>query len=341
MTGAKRRVHIHAVGDVSERSKCGGWAVVLTHGSLQKEFAGSESETTGDVLRWRAVTEGLAKLKGPVQVELCVDEEPQETPEMTRLLDRYDTATTMRTDCADEPACRLAADLARHQRRGLEIRTRQASGTKDTVEDALNDFLAERWPDMYAFEQTDAVLAALRHYIRKRGEGTSSFRPWASDAEVLRRSDATRKPVAALPELMKGFIPQDSLPTAGVRVDARVVHELLTWLVGRGLVDRDGAGKQLARAARFADLELGIQPFLEACEEWLPEFPDDLVQERRLGEHVTVERVRPRMITFSELGEVMVPGPVANLAETGWYLLVSAASVRGRWYLTDEVVDLL
>ena len=68
-----KHVTIYTDGACSGNPGPGGWGVLLTSGTNQKEICGGEAETTNNRMELMAAIEGLNALKQPCQVDLYTD----------------------------------------------------------------------------------------------------------------------------------------------------------------------------------------------------------------------------------------------------------------------------
>ena len=69
----KKRVTLYTDGACSGNPGLGGYGGILIYGNVQREYSGSEMETTNNRMEVTAVIEGLKKLKYPCIVEVYSD----------------------------------------------------------------------------------------------------------------------------------------------------------------------------------------------------------------------------------------------------------------------------
>lgn len=69
----KKTVTLYTDGACSGNPGLGGYAGILIYGEIQREYNGSEKETTNNRMEVMAVIEGLKRLKYPCKVEVYSD----------------------------------------------------------------------------------------------------------------------------------------------------------------------------------------------------------------------------------------------------------------------------
>ncbi|OUD03661.1 hypothetical protein [Streptomyces swartbergensis] len=361
---ASEEVVLHAAGRCEDGY--GGWATVLTYGSHQRELSGSGTGVTSHRMALAAVVEGLTALTRPSRVRICVADEtlhekraqrrPPDEPDLWERLrpllarhqveweepdewaDEYDEEDAD-DEWADEVPCDLAAELAYHQHRGEVVRA-GAQGDEATLAVALSRFLAERWDDMHAFEDADAVVSTLRFSIGWYG-GT----PLAemAPAEV----------VDELGPFFSSTLPhkQHASPDE-LRAAKLVVTDLLNWLVANGHVDADAARRRLEDIDITVDERASLKAFVDAfVHDDLVPWPDrSRIEDSVDRQYLTIAEVTARSLIFRDydrgyddeedcpaVGPVPVRPEIAARARTGWRILLSAVKVRGQWRLVEVV----
>ncbi|MEU1404815.1 hypothetical protein ABZ471_21020 [Streptomyces sp. NPDC005728] len=351
-------VMLHAAG--RSEDGYGGWAAVLTYGPHQREISGSGTRATSHQMALTAVVEGLAALTRPSRVRICVADEalhtkraqrrPPDEPDLWQRLSPLLAQHHVEWDEADERAVEddewpeetsgdLAAELAYHQHRGEAVRA-AARGEQTTLDVALSRFLAERWDDMHAFEDADAVISTLRFSIG-----------WYAD-----KPSSEMTPAEVLDELGTFF--SSTLPhkqhasPRELRTARRVVTDLLNWLVTNDHLDADEARLRLEEIDLTVDERASLKAFVDAFgDDHLVPWPDrSRIEDSVDCQYLTIAEVTPRSLTFKDydrgydeeddcpvVGPIPVGPEIAAHARAGWRILLSAVKVRGQWGLVQVV----
>lgn len=344
-------VLLHAAGRCEDGY--GGWAAVLAYGSHRRTLSGSDSGTTSHRMALTAVSEGLAALNRPCRVRICADDStlhkkraqrlPPDEPELWRrlrpLLGRHHVEWDESGGDPDDPLCDLAAEVAYHHHRGEAVRA-EAQGGQDTLAGALSQFLAERWEDMRAFEDADAVISALRFSIF-----------WYGDKPVTEMA-----PAEITDELWAFFdraLPHKQHASAEELLAAQhVTTGLLSWLASRGALDADEARNHSDSISRTVEQRVRLKAFVDAFARDEPPSPPlpSAIEDRVDCLYLRITEKTGTSLTFlnveegpDDKGDLPTVGPiavrpdVAAMAEIGWSILLSAVKAGGTWQLLEVI----
>jgi hypothetical protein len=146
-----------------------------------------------------------------------------------------------------------------------------------------------------------------------------------------------------------------------LRATKTVLTALLKWLQGEGILDATTVAAKIEDIKDRVDSYINIRKFVDALSAHVARTTgnvgwDDLDEEddydgeddeARDGavddQYLEITDIGVDTITFRddypelEVGPVSVPPEIAEMAETGWRILLSAHRVNGEWHLTQVV----
>ncbi len=125
-----------------------------------------------------------------------------------------------------------------------------------------------------------------------------------------------------------------------LRAAGTVTKKLVTWLAEQGVIEREIAAAQAARAADAARDLPRADRLAEALHQLSlktphrdPDTTDRWVEE---GIPLPITKVEPGKLWFDEnIGPLAVPSEISDLARIGWEVTVVLAFTRNRWWLVE------
>jgi hypothetical protein len=125
-----------------------------------------------------------------------------------------------------------------------------------------------------------------------------------------------------------------------LKAAATVTKKLTAWLHAHGLIDDTDTKIGTERAADAArDLpaadKLGTL-LHEQARHTLPCDPDDIADDDRIEDYLTIQRVDTAALWFhGGIGPVAVPATAAKLARPGWSVSITLARIKNRWRIIE------
>ena len=218
-----------------------------------------------------------------------------------------------------------------------------------SVETALTAFLADRreHSSQRQFRTAEKVITSLRRSIAK-------------DADQLAGDIPASQVTGHIAHLVVEVLPHEEFAAASELTTARrVLSSLLRWLGDRGHLDAGAVTAAIADISERLDERAGVKKGVDALGSCVSQVSRDVLAAVPYGDRIEdqtmyVEDVDGESVTFVDESahyarlayhdapepprvRVAVPPEVAEVIETGWTILLSAARINGQWCLLNVV----
>lgn len=373
--GRTTYIYAHGVGADDPDRGPGGWGALLIYGEHKRAVHGFDADTCAERMQLTAVVHGLECLTRPVTVELWANGGYLRTgldPEIGGW--PFDPAEVVQQDANADLWRRLGSAAERHTirwvwteeedednadyERAAALAAREVKENKPapdfdgpSIEAALERFLEYRSEHVSArvLRQTEDVLGTFEWSV-----------DWYYGKDTM---DAT--PAGAITDyfgdLFEVLVHKNFASPTELRATKTVLTALLKWLQGEGILDATTVAAKIEDIKDRADSYVNIRKFVDALSAHVDRATgnagwDDLDEdddydgeddEARDGavddQYLEITDIGVDTITFRddypelEVGPVSVPPQIAEMAETGWRILLSAHRVNGEWHLTQVV----
>jgi len=333
---------------------------VLIYGKHKREVHGFGADTCVERMQLAAVVHGLECLTRPVTVELWTDGDYLRSgadPEYSRW--PFDPAEVVRQDANADLWQRLGSAAERHTirwvwieeddddnadyERAAALATHEINENKPfdgpTIETALERFLEYRGEQVSArvLRQTEDVLGTLDWSVDwYHGKDTMSVTPAGAITGYFG-------------DLFEVMVHKNFASPTELRAAKTVLTALLKWLQGEGILDATTVAAEIEAIKERFDSCIDIRKFVNALSAHVDRTTgnvggDDEARDGAVDlQYLRITNVGVNTITFRDdypefkVGPVRVPPEIAEMAETGWRILISAHRVNGVWHLTDVV----
>ncbi|GAA3222131.1 hypothetical protein [Actinocorallia longicatena] len=367
-------VRLMAAGLGESTAGPGGWGALLRYGDHARELSGHAQETTGELMTFTAVVEGLERLTRPVRVRVwCGGEgvprpgtEPERVPDADLYRRLMAMAGTHRIEWAEEfgdlaeddeddayfidpfedleddhPYERLQ-DLAYDALVEAEALARDgvepAGRAKTSLEEALRRFLSgerARLPRR-DFEAVEDVVGILRFSIGWYGD--------EKPGTVRASSIADHLPDFCYVVVHKRFASPAELETIREVMHALLDHLRDTGQIGAGTA-KSLAGELTERFGGFTAVRTFVNALKDHIEDEAPDVDHgELASEDWIADqYAEIVKITEGSITFredgldTEIGPISLPPRICAMAKPGWRILLTAARLDGRWTLLQAV----
>lgn len=340
---ADKVVHIYADAVANSEQVGGAWAAVLSYGEEHRRAeSGFEPQATLDRLRLLAVVKALQCLTRPVSARISVASPyirdgvtaAKRTPdEHDDLWQRLAEATRTHTlswawaqEHPDDPIRAEVTELAAAALRKAE--------NKPTIGSVVEEFLNDR--------KGQGSARALRKY-----EDVIDTLRWAVswyDGKKLEEIPAAEL-TSQFGNLFEVLIHKQFASVSELKNVKTVLPALLKWFAEHGHLDAAEAASEIDDLKVQIDEYVNLRRFVNALQEFAERGPDvdlDSCDDHVADEYLRIVEVTDDSISFGDwdsekptVGPVAIPAEVAELADTGWEILLSAVQVDGEWLLLD------
>jgi len=249
--------------------------------------------------------------------------------------------------------------------RAAALATRELNENKPfdgpSIETALEHFLEYRSEQVSArvLRQTEDVLGTFEWSVDwYHGKDTMSVTPAGAITDYLG-------------DFFEVLVHKNFASPTELRAAKTVLTALLKWLQGEGILDATTVAAKIEAIKDRFDSYINIRKFVNALsahvdrttgnagwdddeeeeeeedDDYYDDEEDEEDEEARDGavdlQYLQITKVGVNTITFRDdypelkVGPVRVPPEIAEMAEAGWRILLSAHRVNGVWHLTDVV----
>lgn len=373
--GRTTYIYAHGVGAGDPDRGPGGWGALLIYGEHKREVHGFDADTCAERMQLTAVVHGLECLTRPVAVELWANGDYLRTgvdPEIGGW--PFDPAEVVQQDANADLWRRLGSAAERHTirwvwteeegednadyERAVALAAREVKENKPapdfdgpSIETALERFLEYRSEQVSArvLRQTEDVLGTFEWSVDwYYGKDTMGATPAGAITDYFG-------------DLFEVLVHKNFASPTELRATKTVFTALLKWLQGEGILDATTVAAKIEDIKDRVDSYINIRKFVDALSAHVDRTTgnvgwDDLDEEddydgeddeARDGavddQYLEITDIGVDTITFRddypelEVGPVSVPPEIAEMAETGWRILLSAHRVNGEWHLTQVV----
>jgi hypothetical protein len=223
--------------------------------------------------------------------------------------------------------------------------------TEISVETALTAFLADRreHSSQRQLRTAEKVITSLRHSIVKDADQPTGDIP---------ASQVTGH-IAHLVTLVIEVLPHEEFAASELTTARRVLLSLLRWFGDRGHLDAGAVTAAIADISERLDERAGVKKGVDALGSCVSQVSRDVLAAVPYGDRIEdrtmyVEDVDGESVTFVDESahyarlayhgapepprvRVAVPPEVAEVIETVWTILLSAARINGQWCLLNVV----
>jgi ribonuclease HI len=369
-------IYAHGVGADDPDCGPGGWCALLIYGEHQRAVHGFDADTCAERMQLTAVVHGLECLTRPVTVELWANGDylrARVDPEVGGL--PFDPAEVVQQDANADLWRRLGSAAERHairwvwiededednadSERAAALAAREVKENKPapdvdgpSIETALERFLKYRSEHVSArvLRQTENVLWTFKWSV-----------DWYHGKDTIGATPASAI-TGYFGDLFEVLVHKNFASPTELRATKTVLTALLKWLQGEGILDAATVAAGIEDIKDHADSYIDIRKFVDALsahvdrttgnvgwddsdeEDEDDDGEDDDARDGAVDcQYLEITDVGVDTITFCddypelEVGPVSVPPEIAEMAETGWRILLSAHRVNGEWHLTQVV----
>lgn len=343
---ADKVVKIYADAVVNLEQGCGAWAALLTFGEHRRVESNFEPEATLDRLQLLAVVQALECLTRPASARISVASPyirqgvtaPKRTPDQNddlwQRLAQADGTHTLSWRLAEDNADDSDSMFAEVN----ELATfalSKAESDRPSIGSVVEEFLADRKGrgSARALKKYEDVIGTLRWAVN-----------WYDDKKL---EDIPASEIdTQLPNFFEVLIHKQFASVSELKNVKTVLPALLNWFAEHGHLDASTAATEIEELKEQLDEYAKVRRFVNA----LGDFADNAsigVDMHSAEDHVADQYIRiidvtDDSITFGdwdregpEIGPIAIPSEVAELAETGWEILLSAVLVDGKWVLLN------
>lgn len=328
----------------------GAWGAVLRWGEHHREISGADAVTTEGLMRFQAIVRALECLKRPVRADLRTDSpyvasigeqwlgdaDPRDEPEdvLRSPFLAAASAHTVRFSWKDEYA--REPDHLRARELAIQAATDAVPDDWPSIDSVLTAFLADKETaasSARAFKKYENVIGTLRWGIS-----------WYADKKLnaIPASEITDH----LGSFYETLVHKEFASPSQLREVKTVLPSLLKWLSEQGHIDADNARAQIEDAKERLDEYIEIRKFVDKLSDYVDEAAPDISDDDDhsagvFDEYLAITDVTEDSITFGddlgeqEVGPVAVPPEVAELAQLGWGILLSAVQIDDEWRLVN------
>lgn len=360
-------IYTEGIGDYQPSP--GAWGAVLRWGSHSREISGFEADTTETDVRLQAVIRALECLKRPVRVEVRTkdsyvsfiaadwlegigasgedDEAPggRLRPLLLAAAAQHDVVFGWEDAYAREPDHERATELALQAAKGAGCTLFEEDEDEDdekgvpcdgpSIRDVLAEFLLDKKaksPSRRTFKKYEKVIGSLEWGIG-----------WYADKSL----DAI--PASEINSHLGSFyetLIHKEFATASQLRDARsVLTALLKWLQEKGHLSAETVAAEIEDVKERLDDYVDVRKFVDALSDYVEDTAPDVSDGNFYivgNQYLMITEVTEDSITFCGPGEepvgpFAIPSEIADMAQWGWEILLSAARIGDEWQLLEVV----
>jgi ribonuclease HI len=343
---ADKVVNIYADAVAHSDQGSGAWAALLIYGEHRRVEFNYEPKMPLDRLQLLAVVQALEFLTRPVPAIVRVaspyvregvtasKRTPDHNDDLWERLGQADRTHMLFWEWVEEnaddpdPILPEVTELA-------AVALRKAEADQPTVGSVVAEFLAERKGrgSARALKKYEDVIDTLR---------------WAAswyDDQKLEEIPASEL-TSQLPNFFEVLIHKQFASVNELKNAKTVLPALLKWFAEHGHLDAAEAASEIEELKEQLDEYVNLRKFVNALQEFADHSGADVdldeCDDHVADEYLRIIEVTDDSISFGEwdseqptVGPVAIPAEVAELADTGWEILLSAVQVDGEWLLLD------